>query len=346
MSSHYTWQKAGNRSIAFAHPAHMKDLYDRLKDAGFDPPFVRAHLLPDWWDDSLANVPASRAMAEASISRMLGFLVRDLRNPAKKLRPPPVANVRLKRRKDSPAKQIAPAILLAQRIAATIVQSLAGIPAFTGQQDADTVRQQILQQRQFVDLESLLDFAWSSGIVVFHLGELPRASKKFTGMALFCDQTPVIVLASGRDSPPWLAFHLVHELAHIMCGHVAEGTPPLADGDIDQVGKDAEETEADEFACQVFIRERQPSVPAVYGMTAPKLVEDARRVAARMQIDPGAVALIYGRSAQRMGVAQNALKLLGLDRGAHQVIASALESRLADDLPESVERFLSLVTGG
>ena len=58
----------------------------------------------------------------------------------------------------------------------------------------------------------------------------------------------------------------------------------------------------------------------------------------------GAVALVYGRSAKRMPVAQNALKHLGLDQGAHEMIWLALKHRLAEDLPETTERFLSLLT--
>jgi len=46
----------------------MRDIYSRLKPLGFDSGFVRELLLPDWWDDELASVPANRAIAEATIS--------------------------------------------------------------------------------------------------------------------------------------------------------------------------------------------------------------------------------------------------------------------------------------
>src|SRR3982751_6031991 len=79
------------RSIAFADNLEMKDLYKRLRAVGFDEDYVRRNLLPDWWDDSLAAVPSNRAIAEASISRMLGFPIGDLRNEKQALQLPSVA---------------------------------------------------------------------------------------------------------------------------------------------------------------------------------------------------------------------------------------------------------------
>jgi hypothetical protein len=45
-----------------------------------------------------------------------------------------------------------------------------------------------------------------------------------------------------------------------------------------------------------------------------------------------------------MGVAQRALQQMGVDRGAHQTVSAALETRLREDLPESTRRLLSLAT--
>ena len=49
----------------------MQDLYTRLVTIGFDADFLRRAVLPDWWEDSLAGVPANRALAEAAIARHL-----------------------------------------------------------------------------------------------------------------------------------------------------------------------------------------------------------------------------------------------------------------------------------
>jgi len=323
----------------------MKDLYERLRDVGFDANFVRYRVLPDWWADDLAAKPANRAMAEAAISRMLGFPITRLRDPSAKLELPPVNDVRLKRTKGVKAPEVRPALLLAAQVAKGVLSAIRPPPRFGGPMPAEEVRQRILGQHHAVDLGSLLEFAWQHGIVVLHLAELPSASKKFSGMALFCGQVPVVILAFRSDSPPWLAFHLGHELGHVLLGHVAPGKPPLADSNIDQLDQDAEEKAADRFACLALTGLPEIQLPPIYGLTAAKLVAASREFGTKRNIDPGTLALIYGRSAERMPVAQNALKLMGLDRGAHAKIGAALLDRLdRDDLPEATERLLSLLS--
>ncbi|NQT20745.1 MAG: hypothetical protein HQ592_13640, partial [Planctomycetes bacterium] len=62
-------------------------------------------------------------------------------------------------------------------------------------------------------------------------------------------------------------------------------------------------------------------------------------------IDPGTVALVYGHSTKRWGVAQNALNSMGQVQGAQQIIADALIDHLnLEDMPESTERFLSCLS--
>lgn len=323
----------------------MKDLYKRLKDVGFDANFVRYRILPEWWEDDLARIDSNLALAEAAISRMLGFSIKQLRDTSSPLKLPQVSNVRLKRNKGIQAEKVLPAILLAEQTAKNLLTALPSVASFQERKTANQVRKTTLAKRRFVDLDGLLEFAWQHGVIVLHLAELPKATKKFSGMAMFCGDTPVIVLACGRDSPPWVAFHLAHELGHILLGHVKVGSPPLADGDIDQLDRDADERAADEFACTILTGRSSIDFTAVYGLTAGKLVDQAKRYAAAHDIDPGTVALMYGRNANRIAVAQNALKIMGLDHGAHAKIGAALARHLQrDDLPESTERFLSLLS--
>ena len=131
-------------------------------------------------------------------------------------------------------------------------------------------------------------------------------------MAVFCDGRPAIILASGRDSPPWVAYQLAHELGHIFHGHIIAGSERLVDGDFEVVDDEDHEGEADRFACELLTAEPRPSAHAILGMTAPRLVAAANNAARTKAIDPGVCALVYGKNAGRMAVAQNALKLMGL----------------------------------
>ncbi len=322
----------------------MRDLYRRLRKVGFDAAFVRARILPDWWEDSQAQNPANRAFAEGCISRMLGFQLAALKDPDTALRLPPMNDVRLKKRKGTSQSALSPGILLAQNAARGLVRALRPGPRFGGPHTAREVREQILRNRACVDLAGLLDFSWNHGVAVFHIHELPKASKRFSGMAMYVAGMPVVVLASRRDSPPWLAFHLAHELGHLLLEHVRPDGPPLADGDLDRVDGDDEEKAADAFACEVLTGKSQFTANSIHGLRGPNLASLVRDLGKQSQIDPGALALVYGWTAERMPVAQAALKILGMDSGAHAAIADRLREQLADEVPESLERFVSLVT--
>jgi hypothetical protein len=190
----------------------MSDLYARLAAAGFDRTFLKDAVLPEWWEDSLAEIPANRAFAEDLFARSLGMPISDLSQPSVNLQLPSLTHVKFKRYKNHVDERVAPAILVAQRAAKIVVDSVS-LPPFDLSFDAASVRQAILRHSRYVDLHSLLEFCWSRGVVVLHLAKAPKKSKLFDGLAMFCGDRPVLVLGTRRDSPAWLAFYLAHEAA-------------------------------------------------------------------------------------------------------------------------------------
>lgn len=323
----------------------MSDLYARLAAVGFDREFIRSIVMPEWWEDSLAEVPANRALAEDAIARHLGMALADLSDPSAPLRLPSLSPVKFKRRRNQADESVAPAILVAQRAVRIVVDSISRLPRFeAGTLDPVTVRRKILLQHRYVNLASLVELCWDSGIVVLHLVRTPRKGKVFDGLAMFCGEHPVIVLGSRRDSPAWLAFHLAHELSHVLKQHVTPGSPPLADSDLTSASTDRQEREADRAACEILTGTPIPKMPDLK-LTAPRLALAAVQAGPEQGIDPGVLALIYGRSNDRWGVAQNALKYLSLDSGAHEIMTAALMKRLnPEDLSESSERFLAVLS--
>lgn len=323
----------------------MSDLYARLAAMGFDREFIRSTVLPEWWEDSLARIPANRALAEDAIARHLGVALEDLSRPSASLRLPALSHVKFKRHKNKADESVAPAILVAQRAARIVVDAIPSLPRFeAGVLDPAIVRRKILLQHRYVTLESLVEFCWDHGIAVFHLARAPRKSKIFDGLAMFCGEHPVLVLGSRRDSPAWLAFHLAHELSHVLKQHVMPGSPPLADSDLMSASTDHQEKEADRAACEILTGSPAPKMPDLK-LTAPRLALTAVQSGPERGIDPGVLTLIYGRSNDRWGVAQNALKYLSLDSGAHDIIRAALLKRLdPEDLSESSERFLAVLS--
>jgi len=321
----------------------MRDLYKRLKDCGFDPKFVRDVVLPDWWEDALADNATNRAIAEMAISRHLGFQMNVLRRASAQLTLPAVSDFRLKRSKDTTPAEVRPAVMVAQRAAELVLEAASALPPFRAGPSAQDARRAILEKKPYVALRSLVDFCWENGIAVAHLDRkrMPRLSKKFHGVAMFPGTSPVIILCFGGDSPPWLAFHLAHEMAHVFCGHVKGGSKPLVDSNIDKADSGRQELQCDEFATELLAGEKSLSFRPRYGLTAPKLANEAQWYGEQNAIDPGTVALIYGRTADRWGVAQNALKYMGQHTGAQELINEALLAHLdVDDIPDSTASFL------
>ena len=138
-----------------------------------------------------------------------------------------------------------------------------------------------------------------------------------------------------------------------MLGHVSSGQTALVDSNIERrlsledLSKDStydpDELSADQFAMNLLTGQPTMSFDVVYGMTADKLAAKVKRIEQTKKINAGTLALIYGRSAARMGVAKNALKQLALDKGAQQIIQSAMNQFLPTDTPEALTSSLLLL---
>lgn len=323
----------------------MSDLYRRLKVIGFGRSFIRSIILPDWWEDDCADVPFNRGLAELTISRQLGISLASLRNSTEALTLPAISDVRLKTATiGTKVSQVQPAILVARRFASQVVRACGELPKFTGTITAEATRRQLLSYgRGFVDLSLLLRFCWEQGIVVAHLQHLPVGDKfrKFDGLVMFVGERPCILLAEKNDARAKLAFHLAHELGHLLLGHLGPGDAVLCDDNIERIINDKEETEADRFALEILTGRPDPHLEQVFGMTAPKLAKAATRFGAGHNIDPAVVAMIYGKCADRWPVAMAALKHLGVDTGARSMIQGQLATHIdLERITDSDRRFV------
>ena len=288
---------------------------------------------------------ANRALAESYIAKQLGFDLEELEDRDQELSMPPVLEARFKRYKSEVDERVMASALLAQQVAGRVIETIGeGLPTFE-YFGATEIREEILRREMYVDLESLLDFCWNHGIPVVQLFQVPTAGKGFDGMAAFVDGHPVIVLASNRDSPPWLAFHLAHELGHVMSKHVGPDQS-LLDPTLSSRAEGAgHEKEADEFACEVLTGDPEPTIGNMR-LDAPRLAAYVAGKAASVGVDAGVLALVYAKANDRWGPAQTALKHLDLDAGGRAVVASRLNQRLPElaELAEVDERLLQVLT--
>lgn len=137
--------------------------------------------------------------------------------------------------------------LLAEQVARFVVP---GAPARSEDalRDPASIRSSILESgAPWVSFINLLDFCWAAGVPVVHISDLPASTKKMDGMAVPIGGRPAIVLTSGRRHAAWLLFLLAHELGHVCCGHLDDGST-FVDEDVDDEPTDPKEREANGFA--------------------------------------------------------------------------------------------------
>ncbi|QHS09107.1 ImmA/IrrE family metallo-endopeptidase [Sinimarinibacterium sp. NLF-5-8] len=327
-------------------PATMQPFYAQLNSHGLSHRFVQDAILPDWWDDSLFENGINRLTAQMSAAKFLGVGIEHFTDFSADVALP-IQNVQLKRNRNTQFSEVTGAIMTALHAARITAGLMRDTLAFTGTHTAQEVRNSILSEssRPWPDLPGLIDYCWKNGIAVVHITRLPKPSKAIAGLATFIDDRPVIVLCSGRDSPAWLAFHLAHELGHIMSGHVKPGDDPVVDIKLDTSCDEDIETQADEYALQVLTGIHYPDMDISQNLGAKTLADTAHALGALYQIHPGTVALIYGYRTRRLPVAQKALQIMGENFGATRMLSNAYSCHVPlDDMADSAQQFLSATT--
>jgi hypothetical protein len=209
------------------------------------------------------------------------------------------------------------------------------------------LREQLLENRSWIDLEALVGHCWSIGIPVLGTTNFPRGALKPDGLAVDVGGRRVIVLTTGRTTAPWLLFLVAHELGHIACGHL-ETNSALVDAKVDRDDSDSEEAEANTWA--ITLLSGMPDIAFRATATWPnatELAREAQGLATRLQTDPGFIVLNYAHSMGNsfFAVANAALKLMpGTAGGDDRVRRLAREkldwSRMGEDAAEFTSRML------
>lgn len=328
--------------MAAANP--MKMLYSKLAAFGLPKAWVKRNLLPSWWDDEAALTPAGYAEALLHLARNAGVDVASLRSssePAVAAR----ASVRFKRRGDADLAQLEVAKSLASQLARTVAAASPRPSAL--QASALELREQLLENRGWIDLESLVAHCWSVGIPVLRTTNFPTGAKKPDALAVDVGGRRVIVITSGRTGAPWLLFLVAHELGHIARGHL-ETDSALVDTKVDRDDLDREEAEANEWAITLLSGKPGTRFRATSSWpNASELARDAQHLATQLQTDPGFIVLNYAHSMGRefFAVATAALnQIAGTKGGDATILRLAREnldwSRLGEDAAEFASRMM------
>ena len=95
----------------------MIPLYKRLADAGLQKAYVRAHGLPDWWEDGYAAEAGTFHEAKLTLSRRLGLELGRLLDDDQLIRFRDIGNCRFKAKSKKGVCQQWPAQSLAHTLA-------------------------------------------------------------------------------------------------------------------------------------------------------------------------------------------------------------------------------------
>ncbi|MBO9790179.1 ImmA/IrrE family metallo-endopeptidase [Xanthomonas phaseoli] len=323
----------------------VKSAYDALCAAGFPKSFV-ARLLPEWWDNALFKTSTGAIQFASILKQRLGLDVRfaesgELEVVAKS------KPVRYKKRVATQESEL--------HVCASLAMALGRLARFCMDEPSDYLPKDPTKLAKQIQIKSganaitfsvLLEFCWAQGVPVLFLKDLPRGSKRVTGMALQIDGNPVIVLGYQSDQNARQLFVLAHELAHLCLGHVAssgvlvdEGMDPITDA-IERDAyrtEDAEERQADQFAlCLLRNGHSRLSIENSGPVSAAQLANLAVKRGKELGVDPGHIILSYGREHDDWMLATTALGYFPDQSDAtkqikRQFMAHCQVDRLSDD---------------
>ncbi|MBG6526368.1 ImmA/IrrE family metallo-endopeptidase [Pseudomonas aeruginosa] len=310
-------------------PVTVKSAFDSLKAAGYPRTYVEK-LLPDWWDNSLFKTTAGALQFALILKQRLGLEASFGQDGHLQLQPDS-RHIRCKRRSDTKDSELAVAASLGTAIA-KLAMFCTLKPYVPLADDIPTLRREILASTgaSHVNFDGLLNLCWDHGIPVLYLKELPRATKRITGMALSISGRPAIVLGFASPQHSRQLFVLAHELGHILRGHLGEDGV-LIDEDIAEIAdtlidmktqrKDTEEREADTFALALIRNEYLNPLAAMGRLNSPTaLAARAAVLGKELGIEAGHLILSYAKEHNEWARANQALEYSPSQKSAIDVI--------------------------
>jgi hypothetical protein len=318
----------------------IKSLYKRLREVGFTKNYVKNYGFPDWWEDEQADDEDIFYEAKLTLTRRLGLDLRSVLDPSQPLEFRSFGPCRFKAKQgDKPFQAIS--VQSITRIMAEIAVAGLAKPYSPLPSKGSSIREEILAEgHPWVSFESLLGYLWKRGIPVLFLAQSP-GSPKMDGMVTMVKGRPVIVLARNRQYGSWQLFILAHEIGHIVLGHVNDNET-LFDEEILASTENPQEKEANICGLEIITGDGGTEFKVDSWLSTNQLAHIAIQYGKQHQVDPGHVALNYGKVNGQMPAAQGALSIIerASARSQDVIYRHLVENIDPDRLPEDSYSFL------
>ena len=301
---------------------------------------------PSWWSDELDLDPSGRAELRFALARRLGLSPKSLLGERVEFVWQDEAHFKHVTTED--AAQRAALTSFGMSIGCLLLQATTQAGPLD-RLNAIQLRNAVLAERPFVDLRGLLSICWGIGIPVVHLRVFPLEKKAMHAMVVRVADRYAILLGRDARYPAPVAFTLAHELGHVLLGHLG-GVPALAElkDPATAVGKDDQESEADEFALTLLTARPEPAIETTLtNFNAPTLADAVIQAAPRYKIEPGTLALVLAHSRSAWPVAMSALKFIyDSPRPVWRDVNGIAAGQLAwDEIPADAADYVRSVLG-
>lgn len=322
----------------------MNSLYSALSAVGLSKRKLRP-LMPDWWSAEIESTPTGAQQGKFYLAKALSLRLSSFSESPPRVEFELPENRRFKLSAQTTESEVQLAVALARSASQIALSGLHSTPYIPPIPDAGEIRQHLLTKNtNWVDLETLVDFCWDSGIPVIHLAT-PLLGKKMDGIAMSTNGRPSIVL-SNKKKHGFLLFHLAHELGHIALGHVTENSAVVDDNisEEDSPHKDQMERDADSFAIELLTGNNKTRIQLKAFIKSNTLARLAIDYGRENKIDPSHVLLNAAhnrKDAYPLCIA--AVKLLR-NKPDQALLAHKLFERVSDEIkPDSEDLLRNLV---
>lgn len=287
-------------------------VYRSVLDCGVSRSVLKK-VLPQWWDDALLSSTTGFAQFTHILRNQLGITTEfDDKGEAHFTIGSP--SVQYKKRASTELKKLQDSTLLAKAAASTVLRVL----QYNGiNQDGAEIAAQ-LQSLPNITLENTISTLWSLGVPVLYLDGIPNSFTRAAGFAFRVNDAYAIVLGHKHKSPSTQLFILLHEVGHIVSGHL-QHDGVIADETLPELGeslrsdRDTQEVEADGFALNVLRKgcEITHFIRRDGRLQRPgELALKAKMMQREHGVNAGHYVLSYGRESNDWLLAQQALRFI------------------------------------